>query len=521
MDEQDAYNDALRRLDGMTVDDLVASEDVSLRTAAASSPGTHQQALGRLAGDPVDAVREAIGGNESSPGVALVALAADSVARVQMAVAGNAAAPEDALRQLADHPNAAIREIVAGNEATPRDLLSQLANDPVLDVRRAATNNSHGPVGPTGDIRRGAAERVGGSATISPRQQSRGAEWVRALEQQGQELIAVAGRFLPSSSVDSMEASVREALENARQVASGRLPNPPAITTALPDTEFLPGDVASRQIAFYNLYSVIDPRTETTSSPNPSEASAYVAGGRDEENGHPMVAVSGPPQAGTAPRFVSTSGAVGTSGQMDPPEGAAQQGGEVKSASAQLEGTATVRVGATRIPAEAEQVQKVSIRTVDRGVVRQNLDRHGEGLVTLTDVLLQQLDTILSPRRFGDNNPPIEDSDGHDLRPELEALYGTLRQFREALASAIVDPARSVEPVVESGDRLNAAVQAIAEHPLVQRPLLGLAAVGVSAVAMAAGVPVDPNLTMGLFLAGPEGVKAIGDALRKLGGPGT
>lgn len=65
----------------------------------------------------------------------------------------------------------------------------------------------------------------------------------------------------------------------------------------------------------------------------------------------------------------------------------------------------------------------------------------------------------------------------------------------------------ATEPVTTSGAKLTDTLKAVADQPIVQRPFLGMAAVGVSSLALWAGIPVDPMITMGLFVAGPEGAK--------------
>ena len=65
----------------------------------------------------------------------------------------------------------------------------------------------------------------------------------------------------------------------------------------------------------------------------------------------------------------------------------------------------------------------------------------------------------------------------------------------------------ATEPVTTSGTKLTGTIKAVADHPIVQRPFLGMAAVGVSLLALGAGIPVDPIITMGLLVAGPERAK--------------
>lgn len=165
--------------------------------------------------------------------------------------------------------------------------------------------------------------------------------------------------------------------------------------------------------------------------------------------------------------------------------------------------------------AGAEVAVDVIIRTVDRGRVRRNLVRHGPDLVAIADELLGRLDQALAEEaRRQHNKPP--DAVADDATETLSALRDDVRRFRDALVAAVADPAGQAEPVVHDGARLVKTLATIADHPLVQRPALGIAAVGVSALALSVGVPVDPTITLGLFVAGPEGAKAFGKALGKL-----
>lgn len=134
--------------------------------------------------------------------------------------------------------------------------------------------------------------------------------------------------------------------------------------------------------------------------------------------------------------------------------------------------------------------------------------------------MLARLDRALAPDPMRHHNQPpelLEDPVEHAV---LEGLRADLRRFRDALATAITDPAKRVESVVHDGSRLVGALKAVADHPIVQRPALGAAAVGISALALSAGVPVDPMITLGPMVAGPEGAKAVRGALGRLGGGG-
>lgn len=168
------------------------------------------------------------------------------------------------------------------------------------------------------------------------------------------------------------------------------------------------------------------------------------------------------------------------------------------------------KVTATTSP---EEVERIVIRTVDRALVRRRMTQEGEKLVDLADVLLSRLDELLERKPgMGGNNPPESMAMDSVTAEELEALRRDLAAFRDALSTAIASKDIPVDQVVDRGGTLIGRIKAIADHPLAQRPLLGGAAVGVSALALSVGVPVDPTITMALFVAGPDGVRAVAEA---------
>ncbi|MEQ8585232.1 MAG: hypothetical protein RLO01_12260 [Thalassobaculaceae bacterium] len=167
------------------------------------------------------------------------------------------------------------------------------------------------------------------------------------------------------------------------------------------------------------------------------------------------------------------------------------------------------RVGPHSTP---EDVERIVIRTVDRILVQQRLTARAADLVDLADILLVRIDQALEadPIRSDNNPPELVEQENNEV---IQQLRADLVRFRDELRSAITEPVAATEPVVTRGAKLAGTLKAFADHPIVQRPALGMAAVGVSALAALVGVPVDPMITMGLFVAGPEGARAAGDAV--------
>lgn len=204
----------------------------------------------------------------------------------------------------------------------------------------------------------------------------------------------------------------------------------------------------------------------------------------------------------------------------------------IHQASADFRATGQMTASAEAIPGRAagsaitvardtrpDEVEKNVIRTIDRTLVRDRVLAHGADLVAMADELLAQLERALEPDPIRHHNRPPEPLRDPDSEAAIERLRGDLQKFRDALAKAIAGPTPMVETVVKRGGRLVGALKAVVDHPIVQRPALGVAAVAVSALATAAGVPVDPTITIGLMLAGPEGAKAVGEAAKRIGGP--
>lgn len=172
--------------------------------------------------------------------------------------------------------------------------------------------------------------------------------------------------------------------------------------------------------------------------------------------------------------------------------------------------------------ATVRQIEKIIIRTVDREVVRQNLEHHGGGIVDLTDVLIQQLDAVLEPRHFGDNNPPIDGAGGYEIRPELEALRATLLEFRTALASAVASPvAKTTKPVLSGTAKVLATLSDMSDIIIVRVPILAAQAMSFALIAEKLGIPVDLVTVLATMLGVGEAGRVADKATRKSEGSGS